>query len=201
MRARNGATFAELAVLRALRAKGGEAAFADLAKLDIRAVEKVLKGMLPAKARPCTTGRRTASRKVRAGRAGLIAKEFRGGQVHYRIAPAGAGAAAYGGPWTQKTKRWAVVWTTARVDVTGARGEFVGSFSESGMVVDGVMDVRMRPDRVAWRKFRELLKSRFAVNVPDEALPDFVRFTDAFLRGDEAGKEKKGRGGKPAAQV
>lgn len=182
MRARNGATFAELAILRALRIKGGEASFADLAKTDIRCVEKVLKGMLPAKSRPNTVGRKNATGKVRAGRSGLIGKTFRGGQVYYRIAPAGMAGASFAGPWTQKTLKWAVEWTPARVAVTGQHGEFVGHFSETGLKIAGVMDARMRPDRAAWRKFREVLKTKFSINVPSEAVPDFVRFTDAFIK-------------------
>jgi hypothetical protein len=176
MKARNGATFAELAVLRALRIKGGEASFADLSKTDIRAVERVLKGMLPAKARPNTAGRRTTAGKVRAGRAGLIGKDFREGQVYYRLAPAGMAGASFSGPWTQKTRKWAVEWTPSRVAVTGPHGEFVGRFSEAGMEISGVIEASMRPDRAAWRKFREIMKTRFAINVPAEAVPDFVRF-------------------------
>ncbi len=183
MRARNGATFAELAVLRALHVKGGEASFAELSLTDIPGIEKVLKGMLPAKARPKTVGRRTASGKVRAGRAGLIGKEFRDGQVFYRIAPAGAAGATFAGPWTQKTRHWAVEWTPSRVLVTGSMDEFVGRFAETGVEIEGVMDLKMRPDRAAWRRFRKIVAERFGANVPNEAVPDFVRFTPAFLGG------------------
>jgi hypothetical protein len=183
MKARNGATPAELAVLRALRLKGGEASFADLAMTDIPGIERVLKGMLPAKARPNTTGRRNAAGKVRGGRAGLVAKQFRDGQVFYRIAPLGMSGAAFAGPWTQKTRHWAVEWTPSRVVVKGALGEFVGSFSEYGVEIVDVMNLKMRPDRVAWRKFRQIVAERYGANVPNEAVPDFVRFTAAFLAG------------------
>jgi hypothetical protein len=180
MRARNGATFAELALLRALRIRGGEVSFADLSKTHIRSVEKVLKGMLPAKSRPSTVGRRTLSGKVRAGRAGLIGKTFRDGQVYYHIAPAGLAAASFAGPWTQKTLKWAVEWTPSRVEVAGAGGVFVGRFSASGVEISGVMATRKRPDLAAWRDFRRLMKTSFAINVPAEAVPDFVRLTEAF---------------------
>lgn len=180
MKARNGATFAELAILRALQVKGGEASFADLSKIQIRSVEKVLKGMLPAKSRPNTAGRRNASGKVRAGRSGLVGKLFRDGHVYFRIAPAGMAGATFAGPWTQKTAKWAVEWTPSRVSVAGANGEFVGQFSTSGIEISGVMNARMRPDLAAWRKFREIMKTRFAINVPAEAVPDFVRFAAAF---------------------
>lgn len=181
MKARNGATFAELAVLRALQLKGGEASFADLAKMNIRGVEKILKGMLPAKSRPNSEGRKTPSGRVRAGRAGLIGRTYRDGQIYYRIAPAGTAGASFAGPWTQKTLKWAVEWTPARVSATGQHGEFVGHFSESGLKIAGMLDVRARPDRTDWRKFREVLKTRFSINVPSEAVPDFIRFTDEFM--------------------
>lgn len=51
MKMENGATFGEFAVLRALKAKGGEAPFSELAKIELRGIALILGRMLSPRSR------------------------------------------------------------------------------------------------------------------------------------------------------
>ncbi|UEM08476.1 hypothetical protein J4G43_027190 [Bradyrhizobium barranii subsp. barranii] len=51
MKMENGATFGEFAALRALKAKGGEAPFSELAKIELRGIALILGRMLSPRSR------------------------------------------------------------------------------------------------------------------------------------------------------
>lgn len=196
MKAANGGSYGEFVVLRALKAKGGEASFADLSAIHLKGIEKIVVGMLPARSRPkdSTPSKRTMRGAVRPP---LIRRHFQGAAVHYRLTPAGWRGANHQGPWTIQVGSIILEWNaeTAEVFEVASRLQ-VASFSPERMFVEANGTFKKRPDRDDWKSFQRYLRGFYGLRVPYEAMPDQLRWPPDFL---PAGTKKMGR--ELAAQV
>jgi hypothetical protein len=198
MLAKYGATFAELALLRALYACGGRATFAQLSRGDIKGLERVIGGMLSHLSKPKSMPLKKSLRPGGQPRGPLLRKRVVNGQVIYEMTILARTAAVFPGPWKREHEGWCTTWTPWEVSVTGHDGTPVGRFTRSTMAVaDGRPPVR-QPGIEAWRQFRDVMRDHFRVRVPQEAIPDFVRFPPEMVLPQPKKMDRKQL---PAAQV
>lgn len=120
MQPRNGASFGEYAVLRAIAAYGGEVTPAQLASIGIEGALNIVNRMLPTKARHSLKAKTKITRagKVRPPLLRLVRPQSRkGGSVRYCLTPQGMAAVRLAGPWLSETDHWVVEWTADWVEV------------------------------------------------------------------------------------
>ncbi|WP_036030061.1 hypothetical protein [Bradyrhizobium yuanmingense] len=110
MKMENGATFGEFAVLRALKAKGGEAPFSQLARIELRGIAVILGRMLSPRSRQKgVSGRQTMNGDGE--RSALVRRHFVGSAVHFRLTKSGWKGAEYSGPWMRFAGKTLLEWT------------------------------------------------------------------------------------------
>jgi hypothetical protein len=190
MKMENGATFGEFAVLRALKAKGGEAPFSELAKIELKGIALILGRMLSPRSRQKGVSGRQAM-KGNGERPALFRRHFVGSAVHFRLTESGWKGAEDSGPWTRFAGKTLLEWTPDLVEgfsVEEGTRTLVASLSASLASIDVAGIYKTNPTREEWNIFRTEMKRRYRLQVPHEALPDQLRWPPGFAA---AGRKRR----------
>ncbi|MGY3582431.1 hypothetical protein ACVIGB_000645 [Bradyrhizobium sp. USDA 4341] len=179
MKAANGGSYGEFVVLRALKAKGGQAAFSELSAIHLKGIERIVLGMLPARSRPKEIPSKTTMRG--AVRPPLIRRRFVNNAVHYHLTLAGWRGANHPGPWTVQVGDVILEWNAAAVEVFRVSGRRqLAAFSPEHLFIEATGTSKRNPDRQDWKLFQRDMLSLFRLRVPYEAMPDQLRWPPGF---------------------
>jgi hypothetical protein len=179
MKAANGGSYGEFVVLRAIKAKGGSAAFSDLSMVHLKGIERIVLGMLPVRSRP----KDIPSKKTMRGelRPPLVRRRFVDNAVHYRLTPAGWRGANHPGPWTIQVGDIILEWNAASVEVLWVAGRHrLASFTPEQAFIEANGTSKRNPDRQDWKAFQRDLLAIYGLRVPYEAMPDQLRWPPNF---------------------
>lgn len=179
MKAANGGSYGEFVVLRALKAKGGDAAFSELSAIRLKGIERILLGMLPPQSRP----KGIPSKKTMRGsiRPPLVRRYFVGNALHYKLTPAGWRGANHPGPWTIQIGDVILEWNSAMAEVFEMTNRVqIASFSPERVFIEVNGTFKDDPGVEDWKAFQEAIFRFYRLRVPYEAMPDRLRWPPGF---------------------